>query len=111
MLISCIFLDRNTLLKGGLKKTLDMKLKDEIRYYRQRETRSKTKESSSPAMTDLWSTDDVSPVVNSVLENEWLTAETKRNVLRNRSNWKPTLQKNEVAAVEVPHPGLSYNPS
>lgn len=89
-----------------------MKFKDELRYYRQRETRSQTKaQSSTNELTDLWSTTGTSTATNSVLDNEWLTPDTKRNIIRNRSNWKPMLQKNEVAAVEVPHPGLSYNPS
>lgn len=50
-------------------------------------------------------------MVSRVLENEWLEPETKRNLLRNRSVHVPQNKKNLVSAVELPHPGLSYNPS
>jgi hypothetical protein len=50
-------------------------------------------------------------MVGVVLDDEWLREETKRNILRNRSSHVPSRKKNEVKAVEVPHPGLSYNPS
>lgn len=41
--------------KGGLKKTVDMKLKDELRYFRQTEGRRKRGEGDRVVeMKDLW---------------------------------------------------------
>lgn len=49
--------------------------------------------------------------IESVLGNEWLTDETKRNLLRNRSLHKIKKQPTQLKAIEPPHPGLSVNPS
>lgn len=49
--------------------------------------------------------------MEAVLSNEWLSDETKRNLVRNRSVHKVTKPSTEIKAVEHPHPGLSVNPS
>lgn len=49
--------------------------------------------------------------VESVMANEWLSEEAKRNLLRNRSVHKIKKPPTQLKAIEVPHPGLSVNPS
>jgi len=111
---------RNAVKKGGGKKTTEMQLKDDLRYFLRNENPKKQAKSNASAtdssIRDLWGEGEETGTknqkrVNDIVENEWLSDEAKRNILRNRSSWRPSFQKNKIQAVEVPHPGLSYNPS
>lgn len=52
------------------------------------------------------------------MANEWISAQAKVHSLRGHGNFRDVLtrrtkmkQTNQVGAIEVPHPGTSYNPS
>ncbi|CAL8110938.1 unnamed protein product [Orchesella dallaii] len=94
------------------KKHVDMKLKDEIRRYKQgQQAKAQAADSTTDdGPTDPWSAPNAKSV-ESILSDEWLTDEAKRNLLHNRSLHKVKKPTTELKAVEPPHPGLSVNPS
>jgi len=92
-------------------KHVDMKLKDEIRRYKQKQVKVQAADSTTDdGPSDPWSAPDAKSV-ESILGDEWLSDNAKRNLLRNRSLHKIKKPTTELKAIEPPHPGLSVNPS